>query len=106
FLDIDHFKRFNDTFGHDAGDFVLQSVAELLKRFFRGDDVACRWGGEEFSVILPESLAEDAAERANSLRDEVKRLGLQHRGVRLGSITLSIGVATFPEHGADSLELL
>jgi len=106
FLDIDHFKRFNDTFGHDAGDFVLESVADLLRRFFRGDDVACRCGGEEFAVILPESLAQHAAARANALRDEVKKLGLQHRGVSLAAITLSIGVATFPEHGTNSDDLL
>jgi diguanylate cyclase (GGDEF)-like protein/PAS domain S-box-containing protein len=106
FLDIDHFKRFNDTFGHDAGDFVLQSFAELLSRFFRGDDVACRWGGEEFAVILPESLQQDAAVRANSLRTEVQKLGLQYRGTRLDPITISIGVATFPEHASASEELL
>lgn len=106
FLDIDHFKRFNDTFGHDAGDFVLQSVADLLQRFFRGDDVPCRCGGEEFAVILPESLAQHAAARANSLRAEVKKLGLQYRGVSLAVITLSVGVATFPEHGSNSDDLL
>jgi diguanylate cyclase (GGDEF)-like protein/PAS domain S-box-containing protein len=106
FIDIDHFKRFNDTFGHDAGDFVLESFADLLRRFFRGDDVACRCGGEEFAVILPESLSHHAAARANSLRDEVRKLGLQHRGVSLAAITLSIGVATFPEHGSTSDELL
>jgi diguanylate cyclase (GGDEF)-like protein/PAS domain S-box-containing protein len=106
FLDIDHFKLFNDTFGHEAGDFVLQSVAELLTRFFRGDDVACRWGGEEFAVILPESLSCDALERADALRAEVKKLILKHRGKVLNSVTLSIGVATFPEHGSNSEQLL
>jgi diguanylate cyclase (GGDEF)-like protein len=106
FLDVDHFKRFNDTFGHDAGDYVLQSIAELLNRFFREGDVTCRWGGEEFAVILPESLSVDAAARANSLRAEVKKLGLQHRGTGLAVITFSIGVATFPEHASDSEQLL
>jgi len=106
FLDIDHFKRFNDTFGHDAGDFVLESVADLLRGFFRGDDVPCRCGGEEFAIILPESLAQHAASRANSLRAEVKKLGLQHRGVSLAAVTLSVGVATFPEHGSNSDDLL
>jgi diguanylate cyclase (GGDEF)-like protein/PAS domain S-box-containing protein len=105
FLDIDHFKRFNDTFGHDAGDFVLQSVADLLRGFFRGDDVACRCGGEEFAVILPESLARDAALRADELRAEVKQLKLLYKDTRLGPISVSIGVAAFPEHcaGADDL---
>jgi diguanylate cyclase (GGDEF)-like protein/PAS domain S-box-containing protein len=106
FFDIDHFKTFNDTFGHDAGDLVLQSIAELLTRFFRGDDVACRWGGEEFAVILPESISEQAVERANALRAEVKKLELRHRGTALATLTLSIGVATFPEHGSCSEELL
>jgi diguanylate cyclase (GGDEF)-like protein/PAS domain S-box-containing protein len=98
FLDIDHFKRFNDTFGHDAGDFVLQSFSDLLSSFFRGDDVVCRCGGEEFAVILPESLAADAAVRANVLRNELKQLKLQYKNTRLGTISASIGVAAFPEH--------
>jgi diguanylate cyclase (GGDEF)-like protein/PAS domain S-box-containing protein len=106
FLDIDHFKRFNDTFGHDAGDLVLQSVADLLRGFFRGDDVACRCGGEEFAVILPESLAQNAAVRADELRTELKQLKLQYKDIRLGPISISIGVAAFPEHCATPDELL
>jgi diguanylate cyclase (GGDEF)-like protein len=106
FLDIDHFKRFNDSYGHDAGDFVLQSVADLLLSLFRKDDVACRCGGEEFAVILPESPSEPAVARANVLRAEVKKLRLRHRDVNLGPITLSIGVATFPEHGSTPDDLL
>jgi diguanylate cyclase (GGDEF)-like protein/PAS domain S-box-containing protein len=106
FLDIDHFKRFNDTFGHEAGDLVLQSVGELLTTFFREDDVACRWGGEEFAVILPEAVSEQAVARANSLRGAVKELRLQHQGTVLATITFSIGVATFPEHASCSEELL
>lgn len=106
FLDIDHFKRFNDTFGHDAGDFVLQTVADLLRGFFRGDDVSCRCGGEEFAVILPESLSSDAATRADQLRAKVKQLKLQHKDVLLGTISISIGVASFPQDGATAEELL
>ena len=104
-LDIDHFKRFNDTFGHDAGDFVLQSVADLLRGFFRGDDVACRCGGEEFAVILPESLARHAALRANQFREDLKQLKLVYKDTRLGPISVSIGVATFPEHCATTNDL-
>jgi len=106
FIDIDNFKRFNDNFGHDAGDFVLQSLAALLNRFFRGDDVTSRWGGEEFAILLADSGCEQAAARADCLRDEVKKLGLQYHGTSLAAITLSIGVATFPEHGSTSEELL
>ena len=105
-LDIDHFKRFNDTFGHDAGDFVLQSLADLLRGFFRGDDVACRSGGEEFSVILPESVSRCAAARADELRAEVKKLKLQYKDIPLGSISVSVGVAAFPEHCATAEDLL
>jgi diguanylate cyclase (GGDEF)-like protein/PAS domain S-box-containing protein len=106
FLDLDHFKRFNDTFGHAAGDMVLQSLADLLRSFFRATDICCRYGGEEFAIILPESSSQDAAIRADMLRFEVKRLRLQHKKQSLGSITLSIGIAAFPEHGSTSDELL
>lgn len=106
FLDIDHFKRFNDTFGHDAGDFVLQSVADVLRNYFRGDDVACRCGGEEFAIILPESRGDDAALRAEGLREELRSLKLQHRDIRLGPISVSIGVAAFPEDCSTPDELL
>jgi diguanylate cyclase (GGDEF)-like protein/PAS domain S-box-containing protein len=106
FVDLDHFKRFNDTFGHDAGDLVLRSIADLFRKFFRADDVVCRYGGEEFGIILPESAAEHAALRANTLRAEVSKLELEYKNHSLGTVTLSIGVATFPMHGATSEELL
>jgi diguanylate cyclase (GGDEF)-like protein/PAS domain S-box-containing protein len=106
FLDLDHFKRLNDTFGHDAGDLVLQSVANLFRNFFRATDICCRYGGEEFAIILPESSSQDAAIRADVLRAEVKSLRLQYQKQTLGQLTLSIGVAAFPEHGSTSVELL
>ncbi len=106
FIDLDHFKRFNDTFGHDAGDLVLRSVADLFRKLFRVDDVICRYGGEEFGIILPESSAENAAIRANSLREETKKMAIQYKNHALGRITLSIGVACFPDHGQTSEELL
>jgi diguanylate cyclase (GGDEF)-like protein/PAS domain S-box-containing protein len=98
FLDLDHFKKFNDTFGHDAGDLVLRSVAEVFRNFFRADDVICRYGGEEFAIILPESSPQNAATRAKALCEQVKQLKLHSNGQTLGAITLSIGIATFPEH--------
>jgi diguanylate cyclase (GGDEF)-like protein len=106
FLDLDHFKRFNDTFGHDAGDMVLQSLADLLRTFFRATDICCRYGGEEFAIILPESSSHDAGIRADALRSEVKRLRLQYNKQTIGQLTLSVGVAAFPEHGSTSVELL
>jgi diguanylate cyclase (GGDEF)-like protein/PAS domain S-box-containing protein len=106
FLDIDHFKRFNDTFGHDAGDFVLRAVADVLRNYFRGDDVACRCGGEEFAVILPESSAANAGVRAEGLREQVRGLKLEYRGTRLGPISVSVGVAAFPDHCSSADELL
>ena len=106
FLDLDHFKRFNDVFGHDAGDNVLQSMADIFRTHFRAEDVICRYGGEEFAIILPESSVQDAFKRAEALRLATKDLKLVHRGVRLDPITLSVGVAGFPDHGQSAQELL
>ena len=106
FLDLDHFKRFNDTFGHDAGDMVLRSLADLFRNFFRATDICCRYGGEEFAIILPESTSQLAAVRADALRSEVKSLRLQYKKQSLGPLTISVGIAAFPEHGSTSEELL
>ena len=106
FLDLDHFKHFNDTFGHDAGDSVLKSMADMFRVHFRTDDVICRYGGEEFAVILPESSIEDAAKRAETLRLATRDLRLVHGGILLSTVTLSIGIAGFPDHGKDAHELL
>jgi diguanylate cyclase (GGDEF)-like protein len=106
FIDLDHFKRFNDSFGHDAGDLVLRTMGELFLRHFRGDDVICRYGGEEFAIILPESTAKDAAKRANQLRIEASAISMRHLGQVLDSVTLSIGVAAFPEDGSTAEEIL
>lgn len=106
FLDLDHFKRFNDTFGHDAGDMVLRSLADLFRNFFRATDICCRYGGEEFAIILPESTSQLAAVRADALRSEVKSLRLQYKKQPLGPLTISVGVAAFPEHGSTSEALL
>jgi diguanylate cyclase (GGDEF)-like protein/PAS domain S-box-containing protein len=106
FLDLDHFKNFNDTFGHAAGDKVLQALADLFRAFFRSTDICCRYGGEEFAIILPESSSQDAAVRADALRSEVKNLRLQYKNETLGTLSLSVGLAAFPEHGLTSDELL
>ncbi len=105
FIDIDHFKRFNDSFGHDAGDLVLQVFAKALTSHFRGGDIICRYGGEEFALVLPDSSLKDAERRANDLRVEVKKLSINHRTTVLEPITFSVGLAAFPEHGSTIEEL-
>ena len=99
-LDIDHFKRFNDTFGHDAGDFVLQQVGTLLKENVRNSDIACRYGGEEMTLILPEATLAETTARAEMLRAALSQLCPHHHGQSLGTITASFGVAAFPHHGS------
>ncbi len=98
-LDIDHFKRFNDTFGHEAGDAILRRIGLLLQGHVRGSDIACRIGGEEFALLLPEAPLPIALQRADNILDAVRRLQVKHRGQVLGSITVSLGVAAFPQHG-------
>jgi diguanylate cyclase (GGDEF)-like protein len=105
-LDVDHFKRFNDTWGHDGGDIVLRELAAVLRASFRGDDVACRYGGEEFVMLLAEASMESAYARAEQLRLMVHRLSAELRGQPLGSITVSIGVALLPDHGMTPEELI
>jgi diguanylate cyclase (GGDEF)-like protein len=100
-VDADHFKRYNDQFGHDAGDHVLQALGQLLGEFIRESDIACRYGGEEFVLLLPGASQTDAAARARTLLDEVRRLALDFQGESLGRLTVSIGLAVFPDHGRD-----
>jgi diguanylate cyclase (GGDEF)-like protein len=105
-IDMDHFKRFNDSFGHDAGDTLLKALGALLQESSRKDDIACRYGGEEFTLILPEASIEATSQRAEHLRQRVKNLSLEYRGQSLGQVTLSLGVAAFPQHGLTSDGLL
>jgi diguanylate cyclase (GGDEF)-like protein len=105
-LDIDHFKRFNDTFGHDAGDAVLREVGAVLRSFFRGEDVACRYGGEEFALVLTDTTAEGSLARASQLRDQVHQLSLSFRRQSLGPVTISVGVAILPLHATTAEALL
>jgi len=105
-LDVDHFKHFNDTFGHEAGDSVLQTMAKLFRSQLRGEDVVCRYGGEEFTVILPEASLEATRQRAEQLREAVKHVVPSFRGESLEAVTLSIGVASFPENGNTGEALL
>ncbi|HYD33265.1 MAG TPA: diguanylate cyclase [Methylophilaceae bacterium] len=99
-LDIDHFKMFNDNYGHDAGDVVLREVGSLLKEACRTSDIPCRYGGEEFLLILPQADLETAVTRAEDIRWGVKKLHLSYGADNLPAITASLGVAAFPIHGS------
>ncbi|HEY5210599.1 MAG TPA: diguanylate cyclase [Stellaceae bacterium] len=98
-VDIDHFKRFNDEFGHDAGDVVLKNVGELLRHMLRQGDVACRYGGEEFLLVLLGTSAQEAFNVCERIRAATLKLEVAHRGQPLGKITMSFGIATFPAAG-------
>ncbi|MGH8727494.1 MAG: diguanylate cyclase [Burkholderiales bacterium] len=105
-LDLDHFKTFNDTSGHEAGDAMLKALSYFLLDNVRAEDIVCRYGGEEFLLIMPEASLDLARQRAEQLRQEVKGLTVQHEGNALGTVTLSLGVAAFPQHGATVNDLL
>lgn len=98
-LDIDHFKQLNDSLGHLAGDRLLQRLGSYLRENVRGGDIACRYGGEEFVMILPETTAEVAARRAEELKEGIRQLEVEYRGERLPRVTASIGIASYPENG-------
>lgn len=97
-MDIDHFKCYNDTYGHDGGDALLRALANLLTGRTRVDDIACRFGGEEFLVVLPGASLKTTIERAKQICNEVRQLQVRHEGISLGQVTISIGVACFPYH--------
>jgi len=99
--DVDHFKNFNDKYGHEAGDELLVKLADFFKAKIRGSDVACRYGGEEFILVLPGSSAEGTYKRAESIREEVKNMKVYFHDVTLPSITLSLGTASYPDNGRD-----
>lgn len=98
-LDIDHFKQVNDTHGHDVGDEVLRSLGRFLQARIRGEDIACRYGGEEFMLILPDAPLDVTRKRAEQLWKEVKELQIPLAGKKLEPPTVSFGVAVYPEHG-------
>jgi len=104
-LDLDHFKRFNDTHGHEAGDAVLQALGSFLHRNVRGGDIACRYGGEEFTLVLPGTSLEIAQQRVEQLCEGIRVLNIDFKNQILGPLTLSRGIATFPNHG-DSGEMV
>lgn len=105
-LDVDHFKQFNDTHGHGGGDALLAAIGQLLGSRLRGEDIACRYGGEEFTVILPESDSSSALRQAEELRLALSQMSVPFSGKTLPPITISLGVATYPVDGVAGLTLL
>ena len=105
-LDLDRFKEFNDTYGHDVGDMLLREIGRLLQGVIRGGDVACRYGGEEFALVLPGADTDTTRQRAERLRDAARNLLVSHRGHTVGAVTLSAGIAAYPKHGITGEVLL
>jgi len=105
-FDIDHFKDFNDLFGHDGGDALLRELGGFLIKSTRGGDIVSRYGGEEFVFVLPGADPEDTRLRAEELRQALKEFLVYHLGKPLRKCTFSFGVAAFPEHGLTNEEIL
>ncbi len=105
-IDIDHFKRFNDTFGHQSGDAVLRQVAMTLKRNVRATDIVCRYGGEEMSIILPNIGKDEAYSTAQKICSRVAEKSFKLSNGKESSVTISLGVATYPYDGTDAATLI
>ncbi|NOV31910.1 diguanylate cyclase [Methylomonas sp. ZR1] len=105
-VDIDHFKIFNDNYGHDAGDEVLKKTAQLMNGFREGSDMVCRFGGEEFVVVTTEIQPDKILQRLDALRVAIESLSLKFGNHQLPQVTVSIGVAIYPVHGGTRLDLL
>ena len=98
-MDMDNFKQFNDTYGHKCGDLILQSITKFLNEHSRRGDVVCRYGGEEFVILMPNASLETGYERAEMWRQDFSESVIEYEGMKL-SATFSAGVATFPQHGS------
>ena len=104
--DLDHFKEVNDNLGHAAGDSILRTIGTFLRTAVRGEDIACRFGGEEFVIILPKASLEDTKRRAERIRQDAKMLAFPGIDRRHPPVTISLGVAAFPVHGAAAEDVL
>jgi diguanylate cyclase (GGDEF)-like protein/PAS domain S-box-containing protein len=98
-LDVDRFKQINDTFGHEAGDTLLQGLGRWLQANIRAGDISCRYGGDEFVLILPDASLEATTQRAQQICEGIRALTIEHQGRSMGAVSVSIGVAGFPLHG-------
>jgi diguanylate cyclase (GGDEF)-like protein len=104
--DIDHFKQINDRFGHATGDKVLVSIASTLVEGVRGSDIVCRFGGEEFIIVLPGASLEIARSRAEAIRAAISDIGAGDEGKDRYRVTISLGVSSYPANGQDAVSLL
>lgn len=105
-IDIDHFKNYNDTYGHDAGDYVLTEIAEIMRSKLREGDIPCRYGGEELIMIMLDTSKEIATKRAEIVRIAIEQHQFFHKGKNLANVTASLGVAVYPEDGNNVTVLL
>ncbi|NML63576.1 diguanylate cyclase [Massilia sp. RP-1-19] len=105
-IDLDHFKRINDTYGHDAGDLVLENVSRKIVGCVRASDVVCRYGGEELVVVLPDCTVEAAAVCAEKIRQSLAEISIHHLGQHISGITASFGISSCPSHGERNDEIL
>jgi diguanylate cyclase (GGDEF)-like protein/PAS domain S-box-containing protein len=105
-LDLDHFKQFNDAFGHDGGDAILKDFSQLVLARTRKEDIVCRYGGEEFLIVLPGASLDDTHDRAESLLAAIRNIAVVSRGRALGPVSASMGVALYPNHGDTVMSVL
>src|SRR5262249_41926829 len=105
-IDIDHFKKVNDTYGHPAGDAILKQVARHLLGTMRRSDIVCRYGGEELLLVMPDCELDEGVKKANAVREGIRIMTLRSDGIEIPSVTVSIGVAVFPEHARDRVDLV
>ncbi len=105
-LDIDHFRDFNNRFGHAAGDHVLRVLARILEKHVRASDLAARYGGEEFTIVLPDADISGAVVVAENVRKDVEQTELSFGGKGLGSLRVSVGATTLPDHASTPEDLL
>jgi diguanylate cyclase (GGDEF)-like protein/PAS domain S-box-containing protein len=105
-IDVDHFKKYNDKYGHETGDLVLKEIGNYLQQNLRAEDVVCRFGGEEFIIILPDASLDDTHKRAMQWRETIKSIHVGRYDMALDPVTISIGVAAFPDHGKSVDDLL
>lgn len=105
-FDADKFKSFNDNHGHDAGDMVLREISETMHTLFPTDEVSCRYGGEEFMVLLPAATRGKTIQAAELLREKIQDLSIMYAGRKLPTVTISCGVASFPQDGKQIQDIL